>query len=98
MAQQSTNQTVTVPADLLQSLLTSVNSLRDEVSLLRSENTETKDILTTALASISPPTPRGAFSLFPDLATETRHMIWDAALHILELPARRLFSEKKRKL
>jgi hypothetical protein len=95
MAQQATNQTVTVPADLLQSLLTSVNSLRDEVSLLRSENTETKDILTTALASISPPTPRGAFFLFPELAPETRHMIWDAALHSPRIVGAKIVLRKK---
>jgi hypothetical protein len=82
MAQQATNQTVTVPIDLLESLLKSVNSLRDEVSLLRNENTETKDSLAAVLASASPSTPRGAFSLFPELLPEIRHMIWDAALHI----------------
>lgn len=95
MAQQATNQIVTVPVDLLKSLLTSVNRLRDEVSLLRSENTETKDILTAALASISPPPPRGAFSLFPDLATETRHMIWDAALHIPRIVGAKIVLRKK---
>jgi hypothetical protein len=78
MAQQATNQTVTAPVDLLQSLLNSVNSLRDEVSLLRNE---AKDSLAAVLASISPPTPRGAFSLFPKLVPEIRHMIWDAALY-----------------
>jgi hypothetical protein len=93
MAQQATNQTVTVPADLLQSLLNSVNSLRDEVSLLRNE---TKDSMAAVLASISPPTPRGAFSLFPELVPEIRHMIWDAALHIPRIVGAKIVPLKNR--
>jgi hypothetical protein len=94
MAQQATKQTVTVPVDLLQSLLNSVNSLRDEISLLRNENRETRDSLTTVLASIPPPTPRGAFSLFPQLAPENRHMIWDAALHIPRIVGAKIFFQE----
>jgi hypothetical protein len=92
MAQQATNQTVTAPVDLLQPLLNSVNSLRDEVSLLRNE---TKDSMAAALASISPPTPRGAFSLFPELVPEIRHMIWDAALHIPRIVGANIVDRKR---
>jgi hypothetical protein len=57
----------------------SVNSLRGEVSLPRNETKETKGILTPALASIPPSPPSGAFSPFPKLHTEIRHMISDTA-------------------
>ncbi|KAN0104871.1 hypothetical protein V8E51_010616 [Hyaloscypha variabilis] len=93
MTDSSINQTIVVPPDILQSLLTSVNSLQtsvnnlqNEVSLLRQEHKATKDVVSTIQTTINTefdsPTERGAFDVFPGLPIEVQHMIWDSALEI----------------
>jgi hypothetical protein len=84
MTDSSINQTVMVPTHVLQSLLTSVNNLQNEVSVLRQEHKTNKDVVSTIQTTINAefdcPTELGAFSVFLGLPIEVRHMIWDSAL------------------
>jgi 2EXR family len=96
MAQPNIEQTVTVPSNLLQPLLASLNSLREDDTQLRRENNETKDAVTKIQASLETLLPlspeRGAFEFFPKLPIEIRHMIWDAALQIPRIISAKIVS------
>ncbi|KAE9363876.1 hypothetical protein N431DRAFT_521247 [Stipitochalara longipes BDJ] len=98
MAEPNEEPTISVPTDLLQSLLTEIKQLRQEtkdtktllteIKQLREENKETKNLLSTlqnkldTIPSANPSDERGAFECFPKLPIEMRHKIWDIALSI----------------
>ena len=102
MAEPNTSQTITLPSDVLQSLLASVNDLQNEVFLLRQENKTTRGLLKTIQAKIDvefdSSTEWGSFEVFPKLPIEIRHLIWDAALKSPRIVGARIVVQDRGKI